>query len=97
MTMSTSTTDSIRELFEQFIIPSYARFDLVLERGEGSHVWDANGKPYLDLGGGIAVCALGHAQPEITEALVEQAKKQSDTSNLYYTEHQARHAKRIDY
>jgi len=93
--MSTSTTDSIRELFEQFIIPSYARFDLVLERGEGSHVWDANGKRYLDLGGGIAVCALGHAHPEITEALVEQSKKLVHTSNLYYTEPQARLAKRI--
>ena len=93
--MSTSTTDSIRELFEQFIIPSYARFDLVLERGEGSHVWDANGKRYLDLGGGIAVCALGHAHPEITEALIEQSKKLVHTSNLYYTEPQARLAKRI--
>ena len=90
-----NTTNSIRELFEQYVVPSYARFDLVLERGEGSHVWDANGKRYLDLGGGIAVCALGHAHPEITEALVEQSKKLVHTSNLYYTEPQARLAKRI--
>jgi len=75
-------------LFEQYVVPSYARFDLVLERGEGSHVWDANGKRYLDLGGGIAVCALGHAHPEITEALIEQSKKLVHTSNLYYTEPQ---------
>src|SRR6266536_2873730 len=93
--MSTSTTNKIRELFEQYVVPSYARFDLVLERGEGSHVWDANGKRYLDLGSGIAVCALGHAHPEITEALVEQSKKLVHTSNLYYTEPQARLAKRI--
>ncbi|OLD71274.1 MAG: aspartate aminotransferase family protein [Verrucomicrobia bacterium 13_1_20CM_54_28] len=90
-----NTTNSIRELFEQYVVPSYARFDLVLERGEGSHVWDANGKRYLDLGGGIAVCALGHAHPEITEALIEQSKKLVHTSNLYYTEPQARLAKRI--
>ena len=90
-----NTTRSIRELFEQYVVPSYARFDLVLERGEGCHVWDANGKRYLDLGGGIAVCALGHAHPEITEALIEQSKKLVHTSNLYYTEPQARLAKRI--
>ena len=90
-----NTTNSIRELFEQYVVPSYARFDLVTERGEGSHVWDANGKRYLDLGGGIAVCALGHAHPEITEALIEQSKKLVHTSNLYYTEPQARLAKRI--
>jgi acetylornithine/N-succinyldiaminopimelate aminotransferase len=90
-----STGNEIRELFHQYILPSYARFDLVLERGQGSHVWDANGKRYLDLGGGIAVCTLGHAHPEITEALVEQSKRLVHVSNLYYTEPQARLAKRI--
>ncbi|HXQ03053.1 MAG TPA: aminotransferase class III-fold pyridoxal phosphate-dependent enzyme, partial [Candidatus Udaeobacter sp.] len=70
-----STGNEIRELFEQYVLPSYARFDLVLERGQGSHVWEANGKRYLDLGGGIAVCTLGHAHPEITEALVEQSRR----------------------
>jgi acetylornithine/N-succinyldiaminopimelate aminotransferase len=93
--MSTSTTNSVRELFEQFVIPSYSRFDLVLERGEGSYVWDVSGRRYLDLGGGIAVCALGHANPEITEALAEQSQKLIHVSNLYYTEPQARLAKRI--
>ena len=85
----------IRELFEQYVVPSYARFDVFLERGEGSYVWDVNGQRYLDFGGGIAVCALGHASPEITEALVEQSKKLVHVSNLYYTEPQARLAKRI--
>jgi acetylornithine/N-succinyldiaminopimelate aminotransferase len=85
----------IRAAFEHFVVPSYARFDLVLERGEGSYVWDVNGRRYLDFGGGIAVCALGHANPEITEALVEQSKKLVHVSNLYYTEPQGRLAKRI--
>jgi acetylornithine/N-succinyldiaminopimelate aminotransferase len=93
--MSTSTTDSVHELFEQFVVPSYARFDLVLERGEGSYVWDVGGRRYLDLGGGIAVCTLGHANPEITETLAEQSQKLIHVSNLYYTEPQARLAKRI--
>jgi acetylornithine/N-succinyldiaminopimelate aminotransferase len=87
--------ESIQELFRKNVVPSYARFDLVLERGEGSYVWDANGKRYLDFGGGIAVCSLGHANPEITAALVEQSQKLMHVSNLYYTEPQARLAKRI--
>ena len=87
--------EHVHELFEQFVVPSYARFDLVFERGEGSYVWDVSGRRYLDLGGGIAVCALGHANPEITETLAEQSQKLIHVSNLYYTEPQARLAKRI--
>ena len=87
--------ESIQELFRKNVVPSYARFDLVLERGEGSYVWDATGKRYLDFGGGIAVCSLGHANPEITAALVEQSRKLMHVSNLYYTEPQAQLAKRI--
>jgi acetylornithine aminotransferase/acetylornithine/N-succinyldiaminopimelate aminotransferase len=75
---------SVQERFQKNVIPSYARFDLVLERGEGSYVWDVNGKRYLDLGGGIAVCALGHASPDITAALLEQSRKLVHISNLYY-------------
>lgn len=87
--------NEIRDAFENFVVPSYTRFDLVLERGEGSYVWDANGKRYLDLAGGIAVCSLGHAHPEITAALTEQSSKLIHVSNLYYYELQARLAKRI--
>src|SRR5205809_7075801 len=90
-----SAFSEIRELFDEYVVPSYARFDLVLERGEGSYVWDVNGRRYLDFGGGIAVCVLGHANPEITEALAEQSRKLVHVSNLYYTEPQARLAKRI--
>jgi len=90
-----STQNEIRELFDKYVVPTYARFDLVLERGEGSYVWDVNGRRYLDFGGGIAVCVLGHANPEITDALAEQSRKLVHVSNLYYTEPQARLAKRI--
>ena len=85
----------VHETFEKFVVPSYARFDLVLERGEGSYVWDVDGKRYLDLAGGIAVCSLGHAHPEITKALNDQAQKLIHVSNLYYNELQGRLAKRI--
>jgi acetylornithine aminotransferase/acetylornithine/N-succinyldiaminopimelate aminotransferase len=87
--------ETIRELFSKHVVPSYARFDLALARGAGSYVWDVNGRRYLDLGGGIAVCALGHSNPEITEALVEQSQKLVHISNLYYHEPQGRLAERI--
>jgi acetylornithine aminotransferase/acetylornithine/N-succinyldiaminopimelate aminotransferase len=82
--------ESVRELFSKNVVPSYGRFDLVLSHGAGSYVFDVAGKRYLDLGGGIAVCCLGHAHPAITEALVEQSKKLIHVSNLYFTEPQGR-------
>jgi len=87
--------EEIRSLFNRYVVPSYGRFDLVFSRGEGSHVWDVAGRRYLDLGGGIAVCSLGHAHPEITEALVEQSRKLVHVSNLYYHEPQGRLAERM--
>jgi len=77
-------------LFSRNVVPSYGRFDLVLSHGAGSYVFDVAGKRYLDLGGGIAVCCLGHAHPAITEALVEQSRKLIHVSNLYFTEPQGR-------
>ncbi len=82
--------ESVRQLFNQNVVPSYGRFDLVLSHGAGSYVFDVAGKRYLDLGGGIAVCCLGHAHPAITEALVEQSRKLIHVSNLYFTEPQGR-------
>lgn len=88
-------TKRVKELFDKNVVPSYSRFDLVLERGEGSYVWDVDGKRYLDLAGGIAVCSLGHAHPEITKALTEQSKKLVHVSNLYYTKPQGQLAEQI--
>lgn len=81
---------AIQELFHKHVMPTYARFDLVLTRGSGSEVFDISGRRFLDLGGGIAVCCLGHANPEITEALVQQSQKLVHVSNLYYQEPQGR-------
>jgi acetylornithine/N-succinyldiaminopimelate aminotransferase len=85
----------VRELFNRFVVPSYGRFDLALSHGAGSYVWDVAGKRYLDLGGGIAVCSLGHANPEISEALVEQSRRLVHVSNLYYQEPQGRLAQQL--
>ncbi len=87
--------ETVRELFAKNVVPSYGRSDLAFSHGNGSHLYDVNGKRYLDLGGGIAVCALGHAHPAITEALVEQSKKLVHVSNLYYTEPQGRLAQAL--
>ena len=85
----------IKGLFDKNVIPSYGRFDITLSHGAGSYVWDMTGKRYLDFGGGIAVLALGHSHPEITQALVEQSQKLTHTSNLYYHEPQGRLAESI--
>ena len=90
-----SEAERVRCLFDQYVVPSYGRFDLVLERGEGSYVWDTDGRRYLDFAAGIAVCVLGHAHPEIAAALHEQAHKLIHVSNLYYHELQGRLAERL--
>lgn len=85
----------IQGAFTQNVVPTYGRFPLAFTHGSGSYVWDVSGRKYLDLGGGIAVNSLGHAHPEITDALVEQSRKLLHVSNLYYTESQARLAEQI--
>src|SRR5436190_3653564 len=87
--------ESVKELFAKNVVPSYGRFDLAFERGSGSYVWDVLGRRFLDLGGGIAVCSLGHANSEITQALVAQSQKLVHISNLYYNEPQGRLAQAI--
>jgi acetylornithine aminotransferase/acetylornithine/N-succinyldiaminopimelate aminotransferase len=94
-TIKVDRLSDIRRLFQKNVVPSYARFDLALDHGEGSYVWDVAGKRYLDLGGGIAVCSLGHANPEITDALLEQSRKLLHVSNLYFTKPQAQLAEAL--
>ncbi len=87
--------ETVKELFTRFVVPTYARYDLAFTRGEGSYVWDVRGRRYLDLGGGIAVNCLGHANAEITDTLVAQSKQLTHVSNLYYHEPQGRLAQNI--
>ncbi|HYV27796.1 MAG TPA: acetylornithine transaminase, partial [Candidatus Eisenbacteria bacterium] len=86
---------AIQALFQQNVIPSYGRFDLVMSHGSGSYIYDVAGKRFLDFGGGIAVCALGHAHPAITEALLEQSRRLVHISNYYYHEPQGRLAQAL--
>jgi len=68
------------------LLPTYARADLTIVRGEGARVWDSDGREYLDFGGGIAVVALGHCHPAPLAAAQEQLGRLWHASNLYRTE-----------
>ncbi|MFV3075095.1 aspartate aminotransferase family protein [Niveispirillum fermenti] len=65
------------------VMPTYSRVDIVFERGEGAHIWDTDGRRFLDFTAGIAVNALGHAHPYLVQKLTEQAGKLWHTSNLF--------------
>ncbi|MET0135336.1 MAG: acetylornithine transaminase [Kibdelosporangium sp.] len=74
---------SFRQRWEAAMMNNYGTPELTLERGAGAYVWDADGNRYLDLVGGIAVNALGHAHPAIVAAVTGQIGKLAHTSNLY--------------
>ena len=90
--MSSPTT---RELYDRYVIPTYGRFDLRLARGQGTQVWDEDGKRYLDFGAGIAVTSIGHAHPRVVKVMTGQIATLVHTSNLYYTRPQAVLAERL--
>lgn len=90
-----SNTHITRPLFDQIMVPNYAPLEMIPVRGEGSRVWDQEENEYIDLTGGIAVNALGHAHPELIEALTEQAKKLWHVSNIYTNEPVLRLAQKL--
>ena len=77
------------------VMPTYARANLVFERGEGPWLYATNGDRYLDFASGVAVNALGHAHPKLVAALAEQAGKVWHVSNLYRVSGQERLAERL--
>ena len=70
---------------DKVLMTTYARTQVVFERGEGCWLYDLEGKRYLDLVAGIAVCNLGHSNPKVAQAVADQARTLVHTSNLYYT------------
>ncbi len=70
-------------------LPVFSRYPIVLDHGDGSYVWDLNGRKYLDALGGIAVNVLGHNYAPLVNAIADQARRLIHVSNLYYTEPQA--------
>ncbi|AVY65771.1 acetylornithine transaminase [Xanthomonas translucens] len=84
--MTASSAADLLALGQHYYLPIYRPRQLVLERGQGAKVWDSEGRDYIDLSAGIAVCGLGHNDPELTAALIEQAGKLWHTSNVFYSE-----------
>ena len=72
------------EKAEQYLVHTYNRFKVVIDRAEGVYVYDVNGKKYLDFASGIGVASLGYGNEEYTKALKEQIDKIMHTSNLFY-------------
>jgi len=90
-------TQNIIDLEQNYLLQVYVRPDFVLERGQGSWVYDSEGRAYLDCVAGIAVNALGHADPELQRVLAEQAGKLWHVSNLYHTAPHGQLAKLLCY
>jgi acetylornithine/N-succinyldiaminopimelate aminotransferase len=90
-----NSAQPIMDLERDYLLQNYARYPLVLARGKGCHVYDVDGRRYLDFITGIGVNALGHAHPRIMKVLRDQAGLLIHSSNLYYHQYQGPLAKRL--
>lgn len=76
------------EQFDAYVMSTYGRFPIALQRGQGCRVWDSEGREYLDFVAGIATCTLGHAHPAMVAAVNQQIQALHHVSNLYYVPEQ---------
>lgn len=83
------------QLLDQYTMPNYRRYEFYPERGEGSYLWDRDGKKYLDFAGGVAVCPLGHSHPAVVKAIQDQAAKLIHVSNWFQIPQQGELAKTL--
>ncbi|MDR3149350.1 MAG: acetylornithine/succinylornithine family transaminase [Oscillospiraceae bacterium] len=89
------TTQYIINLADEYVLATYARFPVAFTRGEGSTLYDPEGKTYIDFASGIGVNSLGYANTAWVNAVTEQAAKLAHVSNLYYTEPMAKLAEQL--
>src|SRR6266481_3729394 len=94
-TTGASDAQKVMDLEREFLLQNYARYPLVLDRGEGCFVYDVEGNRYLDFIAGIGVNALGHNHPRIVKVIREQAGLLIHSSNLYYHRYQGVLAKKL--
>ena len=87
--------DYVMQTDREYVLGTYARQPIVFVRGEGAHLWDSEGRRYLDFLAGIAVVQVGHSHPRIAEAIAHQARTLMQVSNLYHNALQAKLAKRL--
>jgi acetylornithine/N-succinyldiaminopimelate aminotransferase len=90
-----TTSDELQDRYAGSLMNTFGPPKLVLARGEGAYVWDADGTRYLDLLGGIAVNALGHGHPALVDAVTTQLRTLGHVSNFFATEPQVRLAERL--
>ena len=84
----TTRSQDLLAIGERHFLRNYRQQPIVLTRGEGAQVWDVDGRRYLDMTAGIAVCCLGHAHPELTHRLAIQLGRLTHVSNLYWNDQQ---------
>ena len=90
-----ASLDLVRQQESQLLVSTYDRVPVLFVRGEGVHLFDSEGRRYVDFLSGIGVNALGHGHPAVTEAITAQAARLIHVSNLFYHEHQARLASKL--
>jgi predicted acetylornithine/succinylornithine family transaminase len=91
-TVTSNMSPATAELFERFVVPNYKRFPIALVRGEGSRVWDDQGRSYLDFFPGWGCNLLGHCPPRVVEAVQRQVAELIHVPNTWHTEVQGRWA-----
>ena len=96
MTTAATSYDELRALDAEHVMQTYARQPVAFVRGDGTLLYDTDGRRYLDFLGGIAVTSLGHAHPAVADALADQARTLLHVSNLYLNDLQPRLAARLD-
>ena len=84
------------EQFNKHVMPTYDRYDLVLEKGENRTATDENGKQYIDFGSGIGTNSLGFCNENWVNAVCGQVKAVQHASNYYYTKVQADFAEKLN-
>src|SRR5437762_10748159 len=92
-----STSESVRK-HKEYLFPAvsmYYKEPIALARGEGAYVWDDQGNRYLDAFGGVLTVSVGHANPKVTAAIVEQVKTLAHTSTLYANKPQSDLAEKL--
>ena len=89
------TSKEMKALTGQYVMNTYGRFDVAIDHGEGSRLYDPEGKEYIDFASGIGVTSLGYGDEDWVSAITQQAKKLGHVSNLFYTEPSAKLAEKL--
>lgn len=88
--------DDLWKLDHEHVMQTYGRQPVAFVRGDGARLWDSEGKEYLDFLSGLATVSLGHAHPEVADAIADQARTLLHVSNLYLNDQQPKLAERLD-